>query len=71
MPVDGDHLKSILRDHPDRIPVKVGILPAAWMKYRETLDDLRLRHPDLFPDHTHGKRDYGSFHMILRISPKI
>jgi len=34
--------------HPDYIPVSVGILPSAWMKYRDELHQLANRHPILF-----------------------
>jgi uroporphyrinogen decarboxylase len=43
------------------IPVSVGILPAAWMKYREALDDLVARHPALFGEHGEP-RDYDAIH---------
>jgi hypothetical protein len=48
MPLSGDHLKSLLRQHPDRIPVSVGILPAAWIKHRGQLDAIVQRHPLIF-----------------------
>ncbi|HET6383832.1 MAG TPA: uroporphyrinogen decarboxylase family protein [Armatimonadota bacterium] len=48
MSFDDDRLKALEYDHPEFIPVSVGILPAAWMKYREELDRLVSAHPILF-----------------------
>lgn len=45
---------------PERIPVGVGILPAAWMKYRDALDAVIARHPLLFGEQRHSKRDYDA-----------
>ena len=39
------------------IPTSVGILPAAWIKHRELLDEIVNRHPDLF-DEQEDQRDY-------------
>jgi len=43
-----DYIKAITYNHPERIPVKVSLLPAAWAKYGKDLQRLCLRHPDLF-----------------------
>ena len=43
-----DRIKSILRQTPERIPVSAGILPAAWMKHREAMDEIVKRHPLIF-----------------------
>lgn len=54
-----DRIKSIKRLYPRRIPVSAGILPAAWMKHREALDEIVSRHPLIFG--TRAKpRDYDS-----------
>ena len=55
-----NRIKSLTYDHPDQIPVSVGILPAAWMRHREALDEVVARHPTLFPAHTPGERDYDA-----------
>ncbi|MCL2641326.1 MAG: hypothetical protein FWD53_10805 [Phycisphaerales bacterium] len=55
-----DWMKAICWQCPERIPARVGILPAVWRKYREDLDRLLLRYPDLFPGHEIGKRDYDA-----------
>ena len=48
MSLETDRIKSMLFEYPDKIPVSVGILPAAWMLYREALDELVCSHPDIF-----------------------
>jgi hypothetical protein len=44
--------------HPERIPVSMSILPAAWIKYRRRLDELVAGHPAIFGKHRVGERDY-------------
>lgn len=60
MNLPADHLKALNRQHPEHIPVSVGILPAAWMRYREELDQLLAKHPALFAGHKIGSRDYDA-----------
>jgi len=43
-----DFIKAITYQYPERIPVKVSLLPATWAKYGKELQALCLRHPDLF-----------------------
>ena len=43
-----DYMKAITYNHPERIPVHVGLLPATWAKYGKDLQELCLRHPDIF-----------------------
>ncbi len=62
MTLEQDRIKSLTFDRPEMIPVSVGILPAAWMKYREALDDLVAQHPALFG--TPGEaRDYDAIYV--------
>jgi hypothetical protein len=54
-----DRIRAMNYDHPETIPVSVGLLPAAWVKYREALDEIVSRHPIIFgqqPD----QRDYDN-----------
>jgi uroporphyrinogen decarboxylase len=60
--LDQDRIKSLNFDTPEMIPVSVGILPAAWMKYREALDDLTVQHPALFGVQG-GARDYDAIYV--------
>ena len=62
MTVQQDRLKALRFDHPDTIPVSVGILPAAWMKYREALDELVAQHPIIFGAQGEKTRDYDAIH---------
>jgi uroporphyrinogen decarboxylase len=55
-----DRLKAALFQGPEYIPVGVGMLPAAWMKYREALDEIVARHPILFGEHKKGDQDYDA-----------
>jgi uroporphyrinogen decarboxylase len=54
-----DCLQSLQFAHPEYIPVSVGILPAAWIKYREELDALVKQYPVLFGAQSAG-RDYDA-----------
>jgi hypothetical protein len=51
-------MKAARFEKPEFIPVGVGILPAAWMKYRDELDDIVARHPVIFGEHKKGDQDY-------------
>jgi len=62
MSMEHDQIKSLLFAYPDTIPVSVGILPAAWMQYRESLDELVCSHPIIFGDCKVGERDYDAIH---------
>jgi uroporphyrinogen decarboxylase len=55
-----DRIKSLEFNHPEYIPISVGILPAAWIKYREGLDEIAARHPVLFEAYKQGDRDYDA-----------
>jgi hypothetical protein len=50
MTLDEDRLRSLRFEGPEQIPVAVSILPAAWMKHREALDEVVARYPELFGD---------------------
>jgi hypothetical protein len=43
-----DRIKAVEREYPSRIPISAGILPAAWMKHRDALDEVVHRHPLVF-----------------------
>ena len=54
-----DRLRAIKKEYPSRIPISAGILPSAWMKHREALDNIVDEHPLVFGkfrDH----RDYDA-----------
>lgn len=54
-----DRIKAIRWEHPARIPIGAGILPAAWMKHRNALNEVVQRHPLVFGEQTE-KRDYDA-----------
>ena len=54
-----DHFKAMKREYPSRIPIGIGILPSAWMKYREALDEIARRYPLLFGK-SGDQRDYDA-----------
>ena len=54
-----DRIKAINFAGPELIPVSVSFLPAAWMKYREALDEVVARHPALFGPKNQD-RDYDA-----------
>jgi len=46
-------------EYPERIPFSAGILPAAWIKHREALDEIVRRHPSVFGEQRE-QRDYDA-----------
>jgi uroporphyrinogen decarboxylase len=56
-----NQLKVVYFNHPDWIPCNVSIMPATWMKYRERVEAIVLRHPRLFPGYRQGDHDFDSF----------
>ncbi|HEY3283840.1 MAG TPA: uroporphyrinogen decarboxylase family protein [Armatimonadota bacterium] len=57
MPQD-DYWKAMTFQHPEYIPVGVGLLPATWVKYREGLDELVARHPIIFGERHEHQESY-------------
>ena len=60
MDAQQNRIKSLTYDHPDQIPVSISILPAAWMRHREALDEVVASHPSLFGAYKPGERDYDA-----------
>ena len=54
-----ERIKAIEGKYPGRIPISAGILPCAWMKHREALDEIVSRHPLVFGK-AGDQRDYDS-----------
>lgn len=52
-------LRALNFERPERIPMAAYFLPAAWMKYREALDEIIARHPLLF-GHQGKNPDYDA-----------
>ena len=59
-----DRIKAMLFERPEYVPVRVGLLPATWMKHREGLEALVGRHPAIFgakeDKGDEGPRDYDA-----------
>ena len=53
-----DQVKAMKFQHPEHIPIGIGVLPAAWMKHRDKLDAIARRHPLLFGEPR--PRDYDA-----------
>jgi uroporphyrinogen decarboxylase len=53
-----DFMKAMTFQHPAEIPVSVSLLPATWLKYREELERVVLKHPVIFKDYVKGSYDY-------------
>lgn len=60
MQVSDDRIRAIRNQHPEFIPVSLGILPSAWLKYRADLEGIAARYPLLFSNPPKGERDYDS-----------
>ncbi len=59
MLLDENRLRSMTFRRPESIPLSAGILPAAWMQYREALDRIVERHPAIFP-RVNKQRNYDA-----------
>jgi len=53
-----NELRVIQFQHPKWIPARIGLLSGTWQKYREDVEELVLRHPQVFPGHVKGSRDF-------------
>ncbi|MCM8785864.1 MAG: hypothetical protein NC827_06295 [Candidatus Omnitrophica bacterium] len=47
-------LKSVLFQYPEKIPVRMGFLPATWFEYGEKMEEIVLSHPNIFPNYKKG-----------------
>ena len=56
-----NYLRTLEFRHPERIPCSVNLSPATWQGHRESLEEIVLRHPLLFPDFEAGTKDFDSF----------
>jgi hypothetical protein len=59
-------LKTIHFDYPEWTPCRVELPPATWIKYREELESLVLRHSAIFPGYEQGSRDYDKVESPLQ-----
>ena len=47
-------LKAVYFDRPDWIPAQINLLPAAWLRHGDALDDVAAQFPQFFPGHRAG-----------------
>jgi hypothetical protein len=57
---DDDRMRAMRFERPEYIPVSVSLLPAAWMRHREALEEIVLRHPIIFGERQRGSFDYDA-----------
>jgi len=57
---ESDWYRAMMFSRPERIPVHVSLLPAAWMKHREALEEIVLRHPIIFGERKKGDVDFDA-----------
>jgi len=60
MEAQSDWYKAMTFSRPEHIPVSVGLLPATWMRHREALEEIVLRHPIIFGERERGSVDYDA-----------
>jgi uroporphyrinogen decarboxylase len=46
---------------PEWIPIGVSLMPATWSKYREALEEIVVRHPQIFGAYEKGSQDFDDF----------
>lgn len=66
MSLHEDRIKALKWEKPERIPISVGILPAAWMKHREALEEIVRNHPAIFGE----QKDDRNYDAVWRDSYK-
>jgi len=58
--LQSDRYKAMTYSTPEYIPVSAAILPAAWIKHRESLEEIVLRHPICFGTQEKGQKDFDA-----------
>ena len=51
-------LKAVKFEYPQWVPNMIKFAPAVWKKYRQDLEELVLRHPQIFPGYHKGQIDF-------------
>ena len=55
-----NYIKAMTFGRPEWTPCRIGLLPAAWMRHREALEDVLLEHPRIFPGLARGTTDFDA-----------
>lgn len=53
-------LKMLRFGRPEWTPCRVSLLPAAWIKHREAMEQVVLAHPRIFPGFRKGSHDFDA-----------
>ncbi len=61
-----NYLRAIEFRNPQWIPVEVYILPVAWMKHRQDLEKIVLRHPKIFGSYEKGSKNFDECPLSYR-----
>lgn len=49
-----NYLKAVHFDRPDWVPARINLLPGAWLRHGEALDEVACAYPQYFPGHKPG-----------------
>lgn len=58
MSPEENYFRAIEFRKPAWIPVNVGLLPATWIRYREALEEIVIRHPLIFGEYKMGSKKF-------------
>ncbi len=61
MKIRENFLRAAEMSGPEWIPCQVALTPLIWHTYRERLEELILRHPQIFGDYKRGSRNFDDF----------
>ena len=53
-----DFMKAMLYQYPEKIPVRMSLLPGTWMKYRGELNALAKKYPDIIKQYVRDESNY-------------
>ncbi len=56
-----NYKKAMLYLYPSEIPTSVGVLPAAWMIYRDELAKIAEKYPEYFGNLEHKRKNYDEY----------
>ena len=55
-----NYLRNASFQHPEYMPVNLGISPASWDQWRESMEEVVVRHPRIWPDFRKGQVDWDN-----------
>lgn len=56
-----NYFRNVRFQKPDRIPLDVGISDGSWDEYRQDMESVCMKFPELFPHVKPGWRDYDNY----------